>query len=335
MPNTDDHLKKTNRIGDLNIQTDKIAFGSDEMILCGKCRKPNPPNRASCLYCAAAIDGVAGDSSQLKLNRRKLENWENGFNVVFVPPAPDADVAAAARYLKIDHEIFSHMASATEPFPLARLESEAESEIASAQLSKCGLRTSIVSDVKLKVGKPCSRLRSVEFEGGSVTFTSFNTNERSEIAVGDVVLIVVGRVVESSVESVEKGRKEKRKLLSETAASSDELLIDVYANAVEPGWRITTKGFDFSTLGEEKSLLAVDNIALLFEKLKACAANAKVIEEYPRIIQPLSEVWDIERRTDFDGMKRTGVWSSGFSSVVRTSNLEQFSKYSRLQRLLV
>lgn len=323
------------KIGDLKVQVENIAFNGDEMIVCKKCGKSNPPNRAGCLYCGTAIESPAGNGAELRLNFRRLENWENGFNVVFVPPANNADAASAARYLKIEAEICEQMMTASDPFPLARLESESEASLAVGQLSRYGINASIVSDVNLKIGKPCPRLRSVEFLDNTVRFTVFNTSEQVDIANENIVLIVVGRIVESKMESVEKGRKEKRKLLSETATSSDEVLIDIYAAGAENGWRMTTKGFDFSTLGSEKSMLAAENIRLLRERLRSCAVNAKVVEEYPKLIQPLSEIWDIERRTDFDGVKRTGMWKSGFASVTRTSNLEQFSKYSRLQRLSV
>ncbi len=113
------------------------------------------------------------------------------------------------------------------------------------------------------------------------------------------------------------------------------MLIDIYSADTEQGWRITTKGFDFSTLGKEKTLLAADNVRLLLERVKHFAPNALVADEYPELIGLLDEVWEIERRTDFGGLKRTGVWRAGFAKVARTSNLEQFGRYSRLQRILL
>ena len=34
------------------VRTEIIAFAAEEMESCGRCGKANPPNRASCLYCA-------------------------------------------------------------------------------------------------------------------------------------------------------------------------------------------------------------------------------------------------------------------------------------------
>jgi hypothetical protein len=334
MPKSDEKQDE-NLIGGMKVQTENISFRSDEMITCAKCDKSNPPNRASCLYCGSAIETPVDALTVVKLNLRKLENWENGFNIVLISHGDDADAESAARYLRYDVDLFKQMLAAKSPFPLARLESASEASIAGNQLAAFGLLTKIVNDVELKIGKPNIRLRSVGFFDGSVRLTAFNTNEQRSISSDEIVLIVVGRIVESKMESVEKGKKDRRKVLAETATSSDELLIDIYTAETERGWRVTTKGFDFSTLGNEKRLLAVENIQLILEKLKSFASTAKVVDEYPALINPLSEVWDIERRKDFEGLKRTGVWKAGFSSVARTSNLEQFTKYSRLQRILL
>ena len=151
----------------------------------------------------------------------------------------------------------------------------------------------------------------------------------------DVALIVAGVIVESKTEAIEKRKKSERKVLSETATSSDDLLIDLYITGEPAGYRITTKGFDFSTLGTEKGLLAVENIRRLLERLKEFAPAATSVDEFGERMNTLSLVWDVDRRTDFEGLKRTGVWKAGFANVMRTSNLEQFTKYSRLQRIML
>lgn len=319
----------------MKLQTENIAFSGDEMIACRKCGKSNPPNRAGCLYCAAPIEIPDDRQASIKLNLRKLEGWENGFNLVLTSRSENTDADTAAAYFKLEKDIFRQMLAARHPFPIARIESEKDAEIAVKCLLSCGISARIVSDIDLKVGKPNTRLRSVEFLEDGVRLAAFNTGEQKSVRGDDIVLIMVGRIVESKTESIEKGKKDKRKVLAETALSSDDILIDIYDTNAPHGWRITTKGFDFSTLGSEKRLLAVENIQLLLEKLKRSAPAAKIIDEYAGMIGPLSEVWDIERRTDFEGLKRTGILKSGFSSVARTSNLEQFNKYSRLQRLVI
>jgi len=319
----------------MRIQSENIAFDSDDLIACGKCKKPNPPNRGTCLYCAAALEIPDGRNGLLKLNLRTLENWENGFNIVFLPPCGRADTTAIGRYLKIEPEHVAEMLTVKAPFPLARIESGSDAETASKHLETLGVKTCVVNDVDLKVGRPNHRLRSVEFEGDAIYLSLFNTNERRAVKSSDVSLIVVGRVIDSKTEAVEKRKKDERKVLSETATSSDDLLIDLYAAGEETGFRISTRGFDFSTLGDEKRLLAVENVELLLNRIRNSAAAAKFVDDYSEVMTALSLVWDLDRRTDFEGLKRTGVWKSGFANVHRTSNLEQFTKYSRLQRRLI
>ena len=319
----------------MRIQSENIAFDSEDLIECGKCKKPNPPNRGSCLYCAAPLEIPDDRAGLLKLNLRPLENWENGFNIVYMPPCERPDTAAIGRFLKLEPDQAARMLNARAPFPLARIESGPEADTASKHLETLGVKTRVVNDIDLKIGRPHHRLRSVEFDGDVLHLTMFNTGERRAVTCTDIMLIVVGRVIDSTTEAVEKRKKSERKVLSETATTSDDLLIDLYAAGEETGFRISTRGFDFSTLGREKSLLAVENVELLLNKIRNAAAAAKFVDDYPNVMSTLSLVWDIERRTDFEGLKRTGVLRSGFANVMRTSNLEQFTKYSRLQRRLI
>ncbi len=315
--------------------SENVGYTADQLVSCGKCKKANPPDRASCLYCGGALDRSKGSYGAVKLNLRKLENWENGFNLIAVSRLSDADTASAARYLRCDEGSFEKMVAARFPFPIARLEAESEATLAVERLRELGINVRVVSDIELKIGKPCVRLRSVEFLEDGAVLTSFNTNDRTHLASAKIALIVVGRIVESKAESVERGKKERRKVLVESETSTDDVLVDIYSADSEQGWRITTKGFDFSTLGNEKSLLAAENVRMLLDRLVGIAAEPTVVDEYPDMIGLLDEVWEIERRTDFGGLKRTGVWRAGFAKVARTSNLEQFGRYSRLQRILL
>ena len=319
----------------MEIQSEKIAFDADEMVACPKCGKQNPPNRSGCLYCAAELELPEGLEVDVRLNLRTLEAWENGSNIVFVPPAGEADAAAIARYLKYEPETVEQMLGARFPFPLARLESASDAEAAVKQLKTLGLNALVVSDIDLKIGKPNTRLRSVEFGSDSISLTCFNTAEVTKLKSGDIALIVTGRIVESKAESVEKRKKQKRKVLDESSTSSDEMLIDIYTKEGREGWRVTARGFDFSGLGKDKKLLARENLSRLLQMLRSFAPNAKYIDEYFERMNTLTSVWDLERQTDFEGLKRAPGGKTGFGSVVRTSNLAQFTKYSRLQRLML
>lgn len=319
----------------MKTRSEDIAFDPAEMVTCENCGKQNPPNRAVCLYCAAALAIPDDRAGTLKLNLRPLENWENGFNIVTRPPAREPDIAAIARYLKHELETVAEMTAAEYPFPVARLESENEAGLAAAHLETLGLPARIVKDVDLKIGKPNIRLRKLEFLDDALQLTLFNTGEQQLVRREDMALIVEGVIVESRTEAVEKRKRKERKVMSETATSSDDQLIDLYTAGEAVGYRVMTKGFDFSTLGGEKGLIAAENIRRLLARLKEFAPAARSVDEFGEKMNTLSLVWDLDRQTDFEGLKRTGVWKAGFANVVRTSNLEQFTKYSRLQRIML
>ncbi len=333
MQNEDE--KKIDMVGDLKVRSEDIGFDADQMIACPRCGKSNPPNRTRCFYCSAEIESTFAGSGPIKLNLRRLEGWENGYNVILRTPAENVDVTEVARLFGGEPDHVEKLLAAESAVPLARLESERDAAIAEEFLKNLGLNVCVVSDIDLKIGKPNVRLRSVEFLPEGITATAFNTSEKRSFTAGEITSIVTGVLIESKIASVEKGRKKgERKTISETATASDDVLIDIYDASGEQGWRIQAMGFDFSGLGKDKGLLASENIGLLIDRIKQHFPAARFVDDYRGIMNSISTVWEPESRTDFGGLKKTGVWSSGFENVVRTSNLEQFSKYSRLQRIL-
>jgi hypothetical protein len=149
------------------------------------------------------------------------------------------------------------------------------------------------------------------------------------------MLIVPGSMIESKTESVEKRKKRESKLISETETTSDEKLLDIYTKGDGSGFRIQTKGFDFSCLGNDKSLFAAVNIDRLQTMLSSLASSAKTVDEYRANVSVLNTIWEPDMQKDFKGLTRTGLVQSGYANVARTSNLTQFTKYSRLQRQLI
>ena len=324
------------QIDGMKIREEEIGYSSDQMLACSKCGKANPPNRANCLYCAGPVENFVAGSDTPKLNLRRLENWENGFNVIALSPRCGTGTSELAKIFGPNADEIESLLEASHSVPLARFESESDAVIAKDHLARFEMDAVVVSDVMLKMGKPNVRSRSVEFLPDAILFVSFNTGKSTIVPVNDIALVVTGTVTESKFESIEKGRKKtQRKSISESSTTSDDLVVDVYTGDDEQGWRIMTKGFDFSCLGDEKVMLAGENIRRLVERIRASAPHTKFVEEYDHVGNAMSAVWEIESRKDFEGIKRTGFLRSGFSSVVRTTNVDQFSKYSRLQRILL
>ena len=324
-------------VKDLPLQSEDIGFKPEEMISCRKCGRSNPPTRLNCFYCAEDLEIPNELSHTAKLNLRKLEDWEKGFNIIHLPDteADDPDIAAIARFLSIENEILIQILEVGKPLPLARIGSQKETEIAVQTLSQLGLPCYMVSDEILAADKFPIRLREIEFADDSLVLTAFNTGEKTDIHRGEIVLIVTGAVFESKTEALEKRKKKQTRLLSETQTTADELLIDIYGSDDVIGYRIPAKGFDFSCLGSDKGLLAGENLRHLTAKLRSFAQAAKLVDDYLLNREALGMVWDIERRKDSYGLQRSGFGKTDLKKVVSSNNLLQFTKYSRLHRHLL
>jgi hypothetical protein len=320
---------------DLPLTAEDISFKADEMIACEKCSRTNAPNRLKCMYCGAELSLSAEQSARVTPHLRKLENWENGFNLIYLPQGEKFEADAIAGIGKITGmTVFSHPDSFFElqkPLPLARVESVNEALIVQNRLQEFGLQTKIVSDESLAAEVQPKRLRGLEFQDEKILLILFNNDEVEEIGAKSLNLIVSGVVYEKAVQSTEARKKGETKILEATETASDEILIDIYTQENANGYRILTKGFDFSCLGAEKGILARENIKRLIEKLQQVAPEAKLIDDYTTVRNLVGEIWEVEQRKDSQGLTRQRFGKFDLSSVSSSSNLQQFTKYSRLQ----
>lgn len=324
---------------DLPIQGENFHFKNEELVVCRKCARTNPPTRLNCFYCAAELELSEAQSRFLKPNLRRLENWEKGFNLILTNKRNDFDQSKSsevAKILKFDEDSLKKLIETEKSLPLARVESRKEAEIIQNLLAEFNFQTSIVSDVDLSIEKPLRRLRSIEFSIDKIILTLFNLNETVEIAQNDLALIVTGAVFERRVESTEKRvKKGDNKILQATETASDELLIDIYDRQETVGYRIFAKGFDFSCLQAEKGILAAENLKKLARKLREFAPESKFDDDYLKIREALGNVWQVEEKNDSQGVKREVFGSFHLENVTTINNLSQFTKYSRLQRQLL
>ena len=319
----------------LPLQTENIAFQPDEMVGCDKCERLNPPTRLKCLYCGAELPATDAQSKLLKPNLRRLESWEKGFNIILTPGAQtfgETNIAETAELLKLEKKIVEKITRASNSLPLGRAESQREAEVVKARLKAIGVETSILSDETLGAEKPPRRLRGIEFADEKISLILFNQDETAEMRLEDFALIVTGSVSERKITATEKyNKKGENKILDSSETASDEVLIDVYSRFDSSGFRIYSKGFDFSCLGEAKEILAKDNIKKLAAKLREYASDAKYVDDYASNRSVLADVWEVEQRTDSQGLKREGFGKFNLGNVTTVNNLSQFTKYSRLQ----
>lgn len=327
--NPEDFLK------DLPLTAEEVGFKTEEMIACEKCRRSNAPNRLKCFYCGAALALSDEQAARITPPLRKLENWENGFNLIYLPQGESFQAEAIASIGKIiGMTELLHLVDFFElgkALPLARVESAKEAEIIQNRLKGFGLQTDIISDERLAADTPPRRLRGLELAGDKITFVLFNNDEIQEISAEDLNLIVAGAVFQKAVQSTEARKKGTTKILDATETASDEILIDVYTRNDSIGYRILTKGFDFSCLGAEKGILARENIKKLIERLQTAAPHARLVDDYTKIRNLLGEAWELEQRRDSQGLTRQRFGKFDLSSVASSNNRQQFTKYSRLQ----
>lgn len=325
---------------DLPLQTEDIRFKPEEMVACAKCQRMNPPNRLKCFYCSGELELTEAQNQSLKLKLRKLESWEKGFNVIFLPSSQvfdEAKTTEIAGFLKTEKEVIDKILASKISLPLARTESEKEAATVQTRLQReFGVETFILSDEALAVERPTRRLRGIEFYDDRLVLIFFNQNETNEISSGDLALIVVGASFERRIEATEKyNKKGDNEILSQSETASDETLIDIYNRTETLGFRIYSKGFDFSCLAAEKEITAKDNIKKLAEKLRRFAPGAKFVDDYVTKRSLLANVWEVEQKTVSQGLKREIFGRFNLGNLTTVNNTAQFTRYSRLQRHLL
>ena len=335
MENNPEKMPAEERLKDIPLQTEDIAFKSDEMIACRECERKNPPTRLKCLYCGAELEFDETQSGFVKPVLRKLEVWEKGFNLIYLPNGSDLSEeqqTEIAKMTRLEKGVLRKISEAKTPVPLARVESAKESEIIKQRLSEIGVETLILSDENFNLEKLPKRLRGLEFGENKMRLKLFNAEETVEILREELVLIVAGAIFERKVESTEKyNRKGENKLLNATETASDEMLIDIYSRDDSNGFRIEQNGFDFSCLGADKRMLAAENMKTLVEKLREFAPSARFVNDYLKTRAVLGNAWEVEERKDSKGLVRERFGKFNLGNVTTVNNLTQFTKYSRLQ----
>lgn len=316
----------------LPTQSEQIAFRVEEMILCRTCARKNPPNRLNCVYCGADLELSDAQTANLKIPRRKPENWEKGFNLIYLQGSPDNEtLAGIAKKTQLDKTFLSQIFTSRTKLPIMRVESLREGEILQKIFQTAGIETLIVSDESLKPETLPKRLRKLEFTDEKLILTLFGNDQSIELLPEDIAVIVSGAIFQKTVESTETRKKGKNKILDASETASDELVFDFYVKSEPTGFRVLTRGFDFSCLGAEKKRLARENLPKLILKLQNFAPQAKFVNDYLAMRGILGEVWEVEQRTDPQGLKRHSFGKFDFSRISSSNNEMQFTKYSRLQ----
>jgi hypothetical protein len=302
----------------------------------------------TCLYCGAALPRTKQSAALWRPTLKKLEEWEQGFNVVTLPRGAGAltsDAAEeAATLLRLDVGGLKVIVLAGRAMPLARAPSADEAWLIVERLRELGLSTEVFPDEVL-ARRPL-RVRAFEFEAEALVCRAGPEAEPRRVAWSEVVLLVTGRVVSRRVEVAERKRGLGGR--SETAETrelaSDEMVLDLYTSSVDEheahgvgglGFRVMSGGFDYSCLGEGKGLLVAENFNALVAALRESAPSSAHDEDYARLRPLLSDVWPSVERTESLGLRRERAGRFNTEAVTTVSNETQFTRYARLRHLLV
>lgn len=339
-----DEKKELLRLEDFAaVQDESRGFSADQMVACEQCVRANPPTRLNCLYCGASLPVTAESASLRRPSLRPLEEWERGFNVLLLPEAskefPAESLAEAASLLRLEEAQLHEMVGAGCALPLARAASADEAGLLATRLRALGFSTETFTDEELapEACRP-KRIRALELAGETLSGRTSTGNVEDGIAWRDVALLVAGRLYTRRIELEERqGRFKARGAIAESReVATDEAVLDIYFDGERLAvWRITSDNFDYSCLGERKTLLAKDNFNTLIALLRERAPVEHLFDDYyGRVRHLLSAAWPPQERTESRGLRRERPGKFNTEAVTTVGNEMQFTRYSQLRRLL-
>ena len=313
------------------------GFSPDQMIVCEKCGRRNPPTRVNCLYCAAPFVFDVKTAELRTPTLQPVEAGNFGYNNILIPDASiDSDIAKVASLLKMTEEQLIRILGSELPLPIARVSSFDEARLIEARLQELGLSTFIVGDNDLKVEDlPPVRVRSAELEEAKLTLHQVTTNQSWVIPWSNLQMLVKGRLTVKSLASTErKGSGKENEIVDASETQTDEAVVEILADENQSSFRISANGFDFSCLGASKGLLANENFERLLQMILQYAPSTNLDDSYKQVRQPLEFVWPVEKKTESKGWRRERIGKVTYGAVTEVSNQLQFSRYARLRYYL-
>jgi hypothetical protein len=321
-------------------------FTPDEMVACDACLRANAPTRMNCLYCGASLPVTEQSAALRRPALKRLEEWEEGFNVVMLSRAADVLTAEAieeaASLLRLGAGRLSEMVGSNRALPVARASTAEEAELVVSRLRALKLVTEIFTDEEL--ARSPARARSLDFEedaldfeeGALVVFRTAPGAEPRRVPLSEVALLVKGRIVSRRIEVAESRKRfgGRSEMVETRELAADEAVLDLYTTSDDAGFRIMSGGFDYSCLGEKKGLLTTENFNALVSALRGMSPSALYDDEYERLRPLLADVWPPAEHTESLGLKRERHGRVNTEAVTTVSNEAQFTRYARLRRRL-
>ena len=323
-------------VGDLPLQSETGGFAPEQMTYCRACQRTNPPTRTSCLYCGAELEISDSLACVQMPTLRPLEKWECGFNLILtlekMPDMTEALLRAMTTLLRLSLADVQRIFRAQSALPLARTATRNEAALIKRTLDEFQISSIIVRDDEVEQAASLKRARALSFTEKELT-VHFVDGELLSFKFEDIMLLIAGRIIKRTVEIEERNKRgAEKELVDMREISADESLLDIHT--VTGGWRVTAGHFDFSCLGEKKTLLVAQNYASLGELLRARATFAWYDDSYNSLRRALDIVWPCEQEAKTRGLRRERPGKFNTEAVITSDNEMQFTRYSRLQHYL-
>lgn len=321
------------------VQSEPQGFSPEEMVRCEACLRSNPPTRANCLYCSAALSGGQRTADHHLTKLKPLEDSELGYNCILLPTEPNnlvtAKLSDAAHLLKLKLSELERISNLHLALPVARTATRTDSELVIRELGSFGLNAITVADVDLGLsGLPVVQIRAAEISDDGIKLQQIGGAEGITISWSQIALLVSGRLITKRVESAEqKGRGGEREILEANEFFADQLVLDLYISDRPETFRITANNFDYSSLPGRK-LMVADNFVLLQNLIQTRSPEAHLDNSYLSLRQMLDVIWPSGQRTGSGGLRRERPGKFSLESFIESSNVNQFTRYSRLRSFL-
>ena len=146
---------------------------------------------------------------------------------------------------------------------------------------------------------------------------------------------MAGRLISRRVEVEEqKGTRPDDSIVGSSEFFTDEPVFELHCRRLSTSYRFSANSFDFSCLGETKSLLAAENLAKLLDRFSENAPHAGLDDSYNVVRKALELVWPSQQQNESSGWRRERPGKYIVGSATETSNERQFMRYSRLRYYL-
>ena len=306
------------------------SFALDELLTCDVCLRANPPTRAACIYCAAPLTSRA--TIVPKENEAEPQPAVSTGCYVVVPPKALSVVDEnlldqLTKTIQLKNTDLKTALISHSPLLVARTHEKADKTVSA--LRELGIDGLLITDEDLKLSVGHRTIRALELTDEGLMGSPVSSAARLPARWDELMLVVIGRLQTHRSEVEERRRRGGLKPIARREVADDESLLDLYVTSSAAGWRISASNFDFSCLGDRKTLTAFDNFRALINLLRERSA-IEIDESYIRMRPLLADVWALQKQTRKGAWRRSGAGKYDMSTVTTTDNETQFNNYSRL-----